>query len=477
MQAPLLPFWVSKPWYFSIFSLSFPATLTSTGTAILMIIPFRSFLSIKIMSGFLTSVMLPHWTMISHNTFTSSFSTALSGTCSYHFSVCSITHSSYKGPTLLCSLLYSFWPNFPHHIHLLGVPHFHLFLHIICTGGFHLSYWLYMVCPDDLFTVYIRTLLFQSSNHFWITTTKFILINFLWHFPDKLFMNFLFMPVLLKLLCFLFFKFPTRYSIFSIDCLSCCNSSDEVFFWIGNTKTKTIFLFSNATFHTHQTSASLFPLYVQSVHIAIWVLTLHRLSFFFLISCLHLLIHSLSTVVFLLSIWIQPLRMHLLVSFCFPHLVLILRPIKAFSYIPLLFLLSFLFILSYPIQQCPNMCIHSFRHSSLLHHLGALYSFTSNYFPSLHGKNSTFFHSILHPNISTKDMNSSHKCIHLFFSLAKQLQIIHEQQIIQLPLSFLIHSLGLPLSINDKGNKLKKNNCGERGNIPLFTSTSQDLHY
>ena len=194
MQAPLLPFSVSKSWYFSIFSLSFPATLTSTGTAILMIIPFRSFLSIKIMSGFLTSVMLPHWTMISHNTFTSSFSTAPSGTCSYHFSECSMTHSSYKGPTLSYCLLYSFWPI--SHIHLLGVTHFYLFLHIICTGGFHWSYWLYIICPDDLFTVHITTLLFQSSNHLRITITKFILINFLWHFPDELFMHFLFMPVL-----------------------------------------------------------------------------------------------------------------------------------------------------------------------------------------------------------------------------------------------------------------------------------------
>ena len=43
-----------------------------------------------------------------------------------------------------------------------------------------------------------------------------------------------------------------------------------------------------------------------------------------------------------------------------------------------------------------------------------------------------FFPSKLHPNISTKDMRSSHKCIHLFFTLGEQLQIIHEQQTIQL---------------------------------------------
>ena len=39
---------------------------------------------------------------------------------------------------------------------------------------------------------------------------------------------------------------------------------------------------------------------------------------------------------------------------------------------------------------------------------------------------------MLHPDISTKNMNSFHKCIHLFFTLGKQLHIIHKQQMIQL---------------------------------------------
>ena len=100
---------------------------------------------------------------------------------------------------------------------------------------------------------------------------SFILINFIWHFPDKLSMHFLFTPVLFKFLCFLLLKFSTHCSIFSIDCLRCSNSPDEVFFRIDNKKTQTIFLFFNATFHTYQTSASLFPLYVQSVHIAAYI--------------------------------------------------------------------------------------------------------------------------------------------------------------------------------------------------------------
>ena len=73
------------------------------------------------------------------------------------------------------------------------------------------------------------------------------------------------------------------------------------------------------------------------------------------------------------------------------------------------------------------MCILPFL-LPLLHYLETL--FTSKYFPSLHGKNSTFFHPKHHHNISTKDMISSQKCIYLFFTLGKQLQIIHEQQMI-----------------------------------------------
>ena len=49
-----------KSWYFSTFSLSFSSTLTSVNTAILMIIYFRSFLLIAIISGLLTSITLSH---------------------------------------------------------------------------------------------------------------------------------------------------------------------------------------------------------------------------------------------------------------------------------------------------------------------------------------------------------------------------------------------------------------------------------
>ena len=47
-----------KPWYFSNFS--FSSTLTSAGTAISVIIPFCSFLSITFRSGRLASVRLSH---------------------------------------------------------------------------------------------------------------------------------------------------------------------------------------------------------------------------------------------------------------------------------------------------------------------------------------------------------------------------------------------------------------------------------
>ena len=49
-----------RSWYFSSFSVSFSPTLTSAGTAISMIIPFPYFLSIKIMSGLVSSITLSY---------------------------------------------------------------------------------------------------------------------------------------------------------------------------------------------------------------------------------------------------------------------------------------------------------------------------------------------------------------------------------------------------------------------------------
>ena len=55
----------------------------------------------------------------------------------------------------------------------------------------------------------------------------------------------------------------------------------------------------------------------------------------------------------------------------------------------------------------------------LLHYftIWELYSFTFNYFSVSSDKNSALFLSKPHPNISTKFKNTSHKCIHLFFTL------------------------------------------------------------
>ena len=70
----------SKSWYFSTFFF-FSSTLTSAGTAISVIIPFCSFLSITIRSGCLASIRLSHWIFMSHSTLISSFSTAPSEAC------------------------------------------------------------------------------------------------------------------------------------------------------------------------------------------------------------------------------------------------------------------------------------------------------------------------------------------------------------------------------------------------------------
>ena len=143
-----------------------------------------------------------------------------------------------------------------------------------------------------------------------------IFINFLWHFPDELSMYLLFTLVLFKFLCFMFFKFSTRYSIFSID-LSCSNSFDEV--WLLTLKPK-LFYSLRQRFPLIR---SLIPSFLFKYNLSTSLLGCNgpTLSRFSLISCPHLSIHSLSTVVFLLRIWIEPLPMLLLLLFCFSHLV------------------------------------------------------------------------------------------------------------------------------------------------------------
>ena len=114
-----LPISLFKSLYFSNFSFSFSPTLTSAGTTISMIILFYSFLSVTTRFGLLASITLSHWTLISHSTFTSSFSTAPSETCSNYFSVCSnpffLQTSQWKFfDKLSCCLLYSVWADFSH---------------------------------------------------------------------------------------------------------------------------------------------------------------------------------------------------------------------------------------------------------------------------------------------------------------------------------------------------------------------------
>ena len=244
------------------------------------------------------------------------------------------------------------------------VAYFHLFFHIICTGSFH---WSYRCDALDNFSwwpvpvQHITTLLFWPLNHFWITI-------------DELSMHLLLTPVLFKFLYFLFFKFFTRYSIFSIDCLSCSNSLYEVFFRIGNIKIQTIVLFSNTTFHTYQTSIPPPPfLFINNPF------TSHfgRNAPYIVIVFLDFLSTFVNSLFFHCRIpapyLIQPFPMHLLLLSCFSDLVLILGPIEGFSFIPLLFFISFHPLWSYPIQLCPNMCILPFRSPSLLHNLGALF--------------------------------------------------------------------------------------------------------
>ena len=140
--------------------------------------------------------------------------------------------------------------------------------------------------------------------------SRFIFINFLWHFPDELSVHFLFTPFLFQFLGYLQYWLSQQQQL-----------PDKIFFGIGNIKTQTIFIFSKATFHTDQT---------------------------------------------------------------FTY-------IEAFTYIPLLF---FSFISFFDLIQFSYPEVRVSFPLSFLHYftIWELYSFISTYFPSLHGKNSTFFY-------------------------------------------------------------------------------------
>ena len=119
-----LPIFLFKSWYFSTFSLSFPPTLHQRVQQCRWLSPFAFFLSITIMLGLLASITLSHWTLISHKTFTSSFSITPSGVVHTTFPY-SPTHSSFKNPGELSLLHCHFVSYIPSelisHIHILSV--------------------------------------------------------------------------------------------------------------------------------------------------------------------------------------------------------------------------------------------------------------------------------------------------------------------------------------------------------------------
>ena len=93
-------------WYLSIFSFSFSLTHISPGIAISIIAQLLSFLFTTTIFGFLVLISLSHWIMTSYKIFTSSFSTASSGACSYHFSLLLRLYSPYS-----YSMRTSIWQN------------------------------------------------------------------------------------------------------------------------------------------------------------------------------------------------------------------------------------------------------------------------------------------------------------------------------------------------------------------------------
>ena len=97
---------------------SFFPTPTSAVSAILMILPFCYFFSIKIKSGLLASITLSRLMLTSHSSFTSSFFSAPFGYVLTNF-LCVLTHFSCKDPKglslLHCRvLLHCLWIIFSH---------------------------------------------------------------------------------------------------------------------------------------------------------------------------------------------------------------------------------------------------------------------------------------------------------------------------------------------------------------------------
>ena len=92
----------------------------------------------------------------------------------------------------------------------------------------------------------------------------------------------------------------------------------------GNIISQVIFLFSNPIFHTLSDLCLPLSFFIYNLSTSLF-------------GCNAPQIHSLSTVVFLLHIWKQSLPLHLLLLFYSSHLVLIVRTIEVFVYIPLFF--------------------------------------------------------------------------------------------------------------------------------------------
>ena len=171
-----------------------------------------SFLSITTGSGRLGSIRLSHWIFVSHSTLISSFSTAPSGACSYHFSLCcnpfflQISQWTFFETLLCVAFCILFEPIF--HIRLLCVAHFQLFSHIIYTGGFHWCDQCGTSCSLSWLPAPVHhttMLLFQPLNHLLITITTFFPYQLSLSFPWWIVSAFVFHStfLLVFLLCFL----------------------------------------------------------------------------------------------------------------------------------------------------------------------------------------------------------------------------------------------------------------------------------
>ena len=157
-----------ETWYFSTSPFLFPLLLHQVVQQYWWLPLFALSCQLQLCLVFL-SITLSHWTPISHNT--SSISTAPSGTCLYHFFVCSNPYflQMSQWTFFKCRHLYSFWANFSNLLTKCVLYSLIKSAQRIFTYLIDMVLYIVFLVPVQ----HTTKLLFQSSKGVWIIIAKF----------------------------------------------------------------------------------------------------------------------------------------------------------------------------------------------------------------------------------------------------------------------------------------------------------------